>query len=224
MSATPFHVRSCALIVRMEGLPSAINLRELRDRVERCSPSCLYHHFVERLIRPTFDDPEFTNDFAAWAYRALGDTVLAERLGVLDPFSADSIEVLRSRVSEILEERLAEADHVPSVDPGKAFYFTCASMAVFDTGMRINEPSEILGALQRMTRASIYFHFVEGRFRRKEEGDDFSAWLRSNGGLGERLAASFSGVDVAFFSLRSLRDELVQRSQRVLEDEAERSQ
>ena len=96
-------------------------------------------------------------------------------------------------------------------------------MAVFDSGMRINEPSEILGALQRMTRASIYFHFVEGRFRRKEEGDDFSAWLRSNGELGEKLAASVSAVDVAFFSLRYLKNELVQRSQRILEHEAERS-
>ncbi len=220
MGFNPFEVKSCALIVQMDGLPSAINLRELRDRVERCSSASIYHHFVERQLRPTFDDPEFTNDFATWAYRAIGDDVLAERLGILDPFLTDSIESLRAEVLEILEERLSEIDHIPWAGPGKGFFFMRASIVVFDTGMRINEPRNILWALTRMTRRSVYYHFVEGRSRHHGGGDDFSEWLRAGGELGRKLAGAFSSVDVQFYSLRGLRDELIYRARQIMQDDA----
>jgi hypothetical protein len=216
MGINPFEVKSCALIVRMDGLPSAINLRELRDRVERCSPTSIYHHFIERLLRPTFDDPEFTNDFAVWAYRALGDQVLAERLANLDPFAAESIESLRMSIIDVLEERLTEIDHIPSADRGKGFYFMQASLVVFDTRTRISRPEEILAALIKMTRRSVYFHFVEGRARHHGGPDDFSDWLQSGGELGQRLAEALASVDVQFFSLRALQDELIRRAREII--------
>ena len=215
MEAGPFEVKSCALIVRMDGLPSAVNLRELRDRVGRCTAESIYHHFIEHLLRPTFTEPEFTNDLAGWAYRALGDQVLAERLANLDPFAA-SIEDLRLNIIEVLEERLGEVEHHPSVARGKGFYFMRASIVVFDTGMRIQKPEDILGALRKMTRRSLYFHFVEGRARHHGGPDDFSDWLQAGGELGRRLAKALASVDVQFFSLRALKNELIRRSREVI--------
>ncbi|MBI3129017.1 MAG: hypothetical protein HYZ11_15530 [Candidatus Tectomicrobia bacterium] len=220
MAAGPFEVKSCALIVRMDGLPSAVNLRELRDRTGRCSDKSIYHHTIERLIRPGFDEPEFTNDFAAWAYRSLGDQILAERLANLDPFAASSIESLRADILDILEERLAEIEHLPSVPWGKGFYFMQASIVVFDTGMRIGRPEDILGALRKMTRRSLYFHFVEGRSRHQGP-DDFSDWLQAQGELGRRLAGALAGVDVQFFNLRDLKQEMIRRARGVIGGGAE---
>ena len=78
----PFAVKDCALIARMAGIDTALNLRELRERLKIAPVECLFHHFCETQIRPTFDDPEFRNDFAIWTARELHDRVLAERLGI----------------------------------------------------------------------------------------------------------------------------------------------
>ncbi len=216
MGVSPFEIKSCALIVRMDGEPSAINLRELCDRTTRCSDDSIYHHFCEIQLRPTFDDPEFTNDFATWAYRALRDDVLAERLGILDPQTAGSIENLRTALLDVLEERLSEIDYIPWAGYGRAFYFMRASMVVFDTGVRLNRPDEIIWALKTMSRASIYYHFVEARRHFPEGNDDFSEWLRRNGPLGLRLDEEFSRMDVQFYPLRDLRQELLRRAHEVV--------
>src|SRR4030042_776893 len=92
---TPFEVKDCALLIRMSGLPPAMNLRELRDRIASCGENVLYHHFCETTLRPTFDDPDYRNDFAVWAKFYLGDRVLAERLGILDPYSYERMEEVR---------------------------------------------------------------------------------------------------------------------------------
>jgi len=59
----PFAVKDCALIAIATG-ERAHNLRELRDRLETTRPGCIYHHFWGGLLRPSFDDPEYQNDFA----------------------------------------------------------------------------------------------------------------------------------------------------------------
>ena len=82
----PFELMDCALISLAIG-KRAINLRELRDRIAEAPESSLYYHFYENMLRPSFDDPEYRNDFALWAKRALHDSRLAEQLGILDPLS-----------------------------------------------------------------------------------------------------------------------------------------
>ncbi|HSG26894.1 MAG TPA: DUF5752 family protein, partial [Candidatus Krumholzibacterium sp.] len=74
----PFEIRDCALAAVATGL-SAENLKELRSVIRDVDQGSLYYHFWGGLLRPRFDDPEFNNDFAAWARHALHDKVLAER-------------------------------------------------------------------------------------------------------------------------------------------------
>ena len=102
--------------------------------------------------RPTFDDPEFTNDFATWAYRDLRDDELAEHLGILDPDSFDSVEDLRGALLDTLEDRLAQIERIPGADIGHAFYFMRSSMLVFDTSMVLENPEDMMWVLRRMTR------------------------------------------------------------------------
>ncbi len=207
---TPFEVKDCALLVRMSGLPPAVNLRELRDRVAACGENVLYHHFFETTLRPTFDDPDYRNDFAVWAKMYLGDRVLAERLGILDPYSSgNTMEELRATVLEIIDDRLGELTMVPWVRPGDEFLFKEATTVVFDTGERIHHPEELAPAIRRMTNGSIYYHFLEALRRPPVGKDDFSAWLLEGGEEYASYLVSLGSIDIQFHSLAHLRMELV---------------
>jgi hypothetical protein len=82
-----FEIKDCVLLSLMSGMPPDFNLRELRDRIAACSNDVLYHHFCETTLVASFDYPDFRNDFAVWSSKRLGDKVLAERLGIIDPYS-----------------------------------------------------------------------------------------------------------------------------------------
>ncbi|GAB4368126.1 MAG: DUF5752 family protein [Deltaproteobacteria bacterium] len=206
----PFEIKDCALLVRMSGLPPAINLRELRMRIAACSESVLYHHFCETLLRPTFDNPDYRNDFAVWAKLYLGDRVLAERLGILDPYAMGSIEELRGAVLEILEDRLSEITDVTSVSRGDEFYFLEATTVTFDTGDRIRHPRELAAAVRGMTNGSIYYHFLEARRRLDGKQDDFSFWLQEEPEKNRGLIEALGSIDFYFYSLAELRRQIVQ--------------
>lgn len=207
---TPFAVMDCVLLSRMSGLPPAVNLRELRDRLAICSEGVIYHHFCETWLRPTFDDPEFRNDFALWAKSGLHDRVLAERLAIIDPYEYTAIADLRQHLLELIEERLSELQPwVPMARAGLEFNFMQATTVVFDTGERIGAPKHLADAVGRMTNGSIYFHFLEARRRPPLLQDDFGAWLTTLNGGYQRLIGALSEIDIYFSSLAEIRSEIV---------------
>lgn len=206
---TPFEVKDCALLVRMCGLPPAINLRELRERIAACSENALFHHFCDPLLRPAFDHPDYRNDFAVWAKWYLSDRVLAERLGILDPFSMSSLEELRAVTLEIIDERLSEVVAIPSAAHGDEFFFLEATTVVFDTGERVVSPKELAPAIKRMTNGSIYYHFLEARRRPPVGKDDFTAWLKGEEKKNARYIRALDSIDFYFHSLSNLKEELV---------------
>ena len=206
---TPFKVKDCALLVRMSGVPPAINLRELRERLAACSEDVLFHHFCEPLLRPAFDHPDYRNDFAVWAKWYLGDRILAERLGILDPFSMGSLEELRAATLDIIDERLSEMVLIPSAAPGDEFYFLEATTVVFDTGERITSPRDLAPAIRNMTNGSVYYHFLEARRRTQAGKDDFSAWLREEEKKNAKYIRALDSIDFYFHSLSNLKEELI---------------
>ena len=206
---TPFAVKDCALLIRMSGLPPAINLRELRERVAACSENVLFHHFCESLLRPAFDHPDYRNDFAVWAKWYLTDRVLAERLGILDPYTVKSLDELRAITLDIIDERLSEVVAIPSAAPGDEFYFLEATTVVFDTGERVNTPKDLGPAIRKMTNGSIYFHFLEARRRDPVGMDDFSAWLKSEEKKNAKYIRALREIDFYFHSLSNLKEEII---------------
>ncbi len=203
-------------MVKMADVRPAYNLRELYDRIRSCSPDSIYHHFCETPLRATFDDPAFRNDFAVWSHRALNDEILAERLGVLDPYDFEDTEELRRIVLDIIDDRLSEITHVPWAKSGQEFHFLQALTVVFDTGRWIEDPVELPRAISRMTTSSLYYHFLEARRRVEGRYDDFTAWLKDWNDRSEPLIESFSVVDFYFLSLRELQIELSHGADRVL--------
>lgn len=205
---TPFEVKDCVLLLRMSGLPPAMNLRELRDRIAACGENVLYHHFCETTLRPTYDNPDYRNDFAVWAKLYLGDRVLAERLGILDPYAFDTMEELRAVVLDIIDDRLGELTTVPWVRPGDEFLFKEATTVIFDTGERIQSPKELGPAVLKMTNGSIFYHFLEALRRPPIRMDDFSSWLMEAGEEFAPWIRSLGAIDYHFHTLSDLRKEL----------------
>jgi len=207
----PFEVKDCALLARMSGLPPAFNLRELRERIAVCGENVLFHHFCETTLRGTFDHPDYRNDFAAWSKLYLGDRVVAERLGILDPYAFSSLAELRAATLEVIDERLGESTMIPWARPGDELFFMEATTVVFDTGLRISHPRELAASIGAMTGGSVYFHFLEARRRPPFGKDDFTAWLLENdaGGTSRPYAEALARIDFSFHDLAHLRKELV---------------
>ena len=210
---TPFEVKDCALLTRMSGLPPAFNLRELRERIAACDDNVLFHHYCETTLRATFDNPDYRNDFAVWSKLYLGDRVLAERLGILDPYAFPSLGELRAATLEVIDERLGELTMIPWARPGDQFFFMEATTVMFSAGIRISHPSEFADAIRKMTNGSIYFHFLEARRRPPIGADDFTAWLLENedGGRNRPYIEALGRIDFYFHSLADLREELATR-------------
>ena len=205
----PFQIKDCTLITRMGGVESAVNLRELRERIAVCPVECLFHHFCETVVRPTFDDPEFRNDFAVWSSRQIRDRILAERLGIINPYSFDNFEQLRELLLEIIDERLSEVPFIPWVPRGADFRFMRAVTVVFDCGVNLSVPEDLVRELPSFTTSSVYYHFVEARRRTPDKSDDFSAGLTGFGSGTKRLVAALKGIDFYYLALPELKETLI---------------
>jgi len=208
VKVAPFAIKDCALIIRICDQLPAINLRELHERVSNCPVDSLYHHFCETAIRPSFDDPEFHNDFAIWARHALHDHVLAERLEILHPYSFTDMEELRKELIDIIADRLSEIHFIPWALHDQAFFFKQATTVVFDTNRTIESPEDLGSAVAAMTTSSLYYHFWEARRRTPGNMDDFSFWLTGWNDRGKPLIEAFSQIDFYFMSLRELQQKL----------------
>ena len=207
----PLLVKDCALITIATGI-RAQNLRELRDRLEAVHPSSIYYHFWGRLLAPSFEQPEFNNDFAAWARHGLHDYIVAERLSVVDPTEFPDLELLRQELIEIIEERLYESVLVPWAKTDQQFYFKRAKIIVFDTQHRIEKPTMLPQMLPALSLGSIFYHFIDARRRPPEGVDDFSAWLDAYGEAYAVLRNEIGSIDLYFSTMSEIRERLAHLS------------
>jgi hypothetical protein len=208
MQSTPFTVRDCALITLASGI-KAQTLREFHAALGRVPIDSISNHFWGRLLRPQFDEPEYNNDFASWAYHALHDKPLAERLSVVTPTDFEDLEALRQELLEVIDERLEESEFVPWARADQQFNFLQAQTVVFDTGLRFGAPQEIMPYLANLSTGSIYYHFIDARSRTPQRCDDFSAWVSGLGEEYQSLAKALCALDPYFSSLKEIRQQLV---------------
>ncbi|NQU06531.1 MAG: hypothetical protein HQ568_10590 [Calditrichaeota bacterium] len=204
----PFKVRDCALVILSTGF-RAQTLRELREGLSAVHEDCIYHHFWGRLLQPRFDEPEYSNDFAAWARHGLHEKALAEKLAVIDPTELDSIDDVRSEVIEIVEERLDETEYVPWARADQMFYFVTSKLIILDTGLEVKSPTELGEALRKIPMGSIFYHFIDARRRNVTRCDDFSNWLIENDDKYKKLRAQLVAYDPFFSSLNTVRNDII---------------
>ncbi len=210
----PFAVNDCAMLSIATGI-SAQNLRELRDRLCEVPESSIYYHFWGMRLRPRFEEPVYNNDFAQWAQEGLHDRRLAERLGVIDPPSFSGIDELREELIDVIEERLEEAEYVPWAKPENGFRFIRSILVIFDTGVRVKRPEDLISILPKLSRSSLYYHFIDARRRSPEGVDDVRAWLAGFGETYAELQAEIATIDPYFTSLSDLSRLLSESFQRM---------
>lgn len=186
----------------------AQNLRELRDHLHTVHPDSIYHHFWGGLMRPKFVDPEYCNDFAAWARHALHDLTLAERLGVIDPTEFADQESLRHDLIEVVEMRLDESEQVVWARADQQFHFIRSQIVVLNTHKSIAVPEELPGYLPHLSVGSVFYHFIDARRRTAGHDDDFREWLAQFGDRYEPLRSRLAALDYYFITMHELREQL----------------
>lgn len=202
-----FVIKDCAMSAIATGR-RAQNLRELRDAMINVLPGSIYYHFWGRLLRPSFDDPEYNNDFASWTRHQLHDIALAERLGVIDPAEYSDIEALRQEVIDVIEQRLDETEFLSWAPRDRQFQFVSAQTVVFDTHRRIENPSELAAVVPALSVGSIYYHVIDARRREPYGIDDFRSWISQFGDRYQDLNAKLAELDPYFVTLVELRGQL----------------
>lgn len=205
--ADPFAVKDCALITIAMG-ERAHNLRELRDRLMTTERGIMYYHFWDAMLRPRFVDPEYQNDFAAWAHHELHDRRLAEKLAIINPTDYEFMDDLRQKMIDVIEERMDEEDFVPVAEVAHPFFFIRSQIVIFDTNIRVATPEELAEFIPRISASSIFYHFIDACRRTASGENDFTEWLWSFGAECGPLAEEISSIDPYFSSLSELRDQL----------------
>jgi hypothetical protein len=205
----PFEVKDCALIRLSTGL-RAQNLREFLLNLRQAPAASIYHHFWGRFLDPTYDEPEYGNDFSGWAARGLNDRALAERLAAIDPGAHEDLEGLRQAVIDAVEARLDETEMVPWAKADQQFCFIWSQMIIFGTGRVVKKPRELGPMVASLSTGSIFYHFLDARRRPPLGDDDFTRWLRSFAPVSDPACAALRAIEPNLTTLPELRHRIAQ--------------
>jgi len=179
------------------------------DTVRTVPEAVLEHHMMRCVLEDHFELNEFPNDLARWCWYGLGDHVLGEAIGLVDPYRCPTVESLRSTLVNLIEERLWGLDRVPWCRPGLELYLVESRLVTYDTGERFPTPAALTEGMERMPLNSLYYHVHGARRRTEGRTDDFSQWLEDFG-VDAGVVARIRAVDFYFLNLRQLRQEFLQ--------------
>jgi len=217
MDATePFCVMDCSLVRCATGRV-CWNLRELLEAIRSVPDAVLEHHMMRCVLEDHFSLYEFPNDLARWCWSALGDQILAERLGVVDPYRHSTIDSLRGALLDTIEDRLWGQDRVPWCHPGLELHLIQSRLVTYDTGERVSTPAELVETIERMSMRSLFYHVHEARRRSGGRTDDLSQWLEGVG-VDPEVVRRLREIDFYFLNLSQLRDELLATFQQYMMD------
>src|SRR5437762_11145876 len=173
----PFALFDCSLARRAVGR-SCSNLRDLLDALRTVPDTVLEHHMMRCALDDHFELYEFPNDLARWCWDALGDRLLAEQLGLVDPYQHPSMASVRSALVNMIEDRLWGLERVPWCRPGLELHLASSRIVAFDTGERLPTLAALAQALPRFSSRSLFYHVHEAMRRSGVNNlDDFSTCL-----------------------------------------------
>jgi hypothetical protein len=203
----PFAVFDCSLASMPIGR-SCSNLRELLEAIRTVPDMVIEHHMTRCALADHFDLDEFPNDLARWCWDMLGDHMLAEQLGLIDPYQYESIESLRADLINVIEERVWGIDRVPSCPPGLELHLVGSRLIAYDTGERLSTPAALAEAIPLFSLRSFFYHVHIARLRTPGRSDDFSNWLESYG-ADAGLVARLRKIDAQFMNLNQVREQII---------------
>lgn len=203
----PFRFFSAEHLLKIERQRAA-NLGQLLEGIRSCSEDSIVQHTFRTLQEHHFIQEGYTNDFAHWAFFACNENELAERLARLDIREFISIETLRSRIVETLEEYLAKFSQVGERTAGEPFYFCSSRTVVLPTKLLARNLEEFARALEAVSVHSLHYHFIEARLRLKLRSNDFSKWLSEEMEL-KHAAELLNQIDIYALTLQGVRQRIL---------------
>jgi hypothetical protein len=215
MAADPFVFFGCVEL-RQALDKTALDERELMDRIEEVPPDSIFYHTHGYFLRHRPVTMAYGNDFARWVALEVRDQALAERLALVDPFEFASLEDLREELVSIIRDHLATLSSVPRVEFGEPFYFQESHVVEVPLGATARSLAEFRAGLAGAEASAIYFHMVEARTRLGRRSGDFAEWLRISLGMPE-LAERIGRIDTYMTSLERVRAKILSLVDEVLE-------
>ena len=203
-----FCVMDCSLVRCATGRACS-NLRELLEAIHTVPDAVLEYHMMRCALEDHFELHEFPNDLARWCWTVLGDNVLGEQLGLVDPYRLASPGALRATLVNLIEDRLWCLDHAPWCRPGLELHLVESRLIAYDTGECISTPAALAEAIERMSSRSLFYHVHDARRRTAGQSDDFSLWLEQCGAE-PQLVTALRAIGFHFLNLRQLRQALVE--------------
>jgi hypothetical protein len=183
---SPFHFNSAAYLVRIER-ERAANVGELLLALRKCSEDSIFQHTFRTLQEHHFIGHEYSNDFSQWTHLGRYEEGLAKDLGDVDIQSFTSIEDLRERIVQIVENYLRREPGSRDRTAVKPFCFCSSETVVMPTPFVAHNLQDFTNAIEQVSLHSIHYHFIEARLRLKLKTNDFSQWL-------EELGFNFQGT------------------------------
>jgi hypothetical protein len=182
--------------------------KALAELVEEVPLDSIHFHTHSYFLRHRFIERAYPNDFAQWVVTQVGDSVLGERLAVVDPFDYPNLEDLREEIISIIDDHLSRMSIIPRVVFGEPFHFKRSRILEVPIGLEARSLLEFRKAVAEVDVSAIYFHMFEAHFRLGREESDFSAWIRTGLGLHE-LADCIRSINPYLGSLERLRSSLI---------------
>jgi hypothetical protein len=180
------------------------NLHELADALRVVSDGAIEHHMFRCALEDHFELYEFPNDLARWAWDALGDHLLGEQLGLIDPYRHPSTQSVRETLLDVVEERLWGLDRAPWCRPGLELHLVESRLVAYSTGQVFETPVALAEAIGRLPLRSLFFHVHEAHRRTRGQTDDISQWLAAYGADAD-LVDHLRKIDFYALNLSQLR-------------------
>ncbi len=178
----PFYFNTSESLLRI-GSQKAENLSELLHAVETCPDDSIFQHTFRTLQEHHFIRQGFTNDFAHWTLSAIHEPELARQLASIDVREFPSIDGLRRKIVESIDQYLKSHPDVGVRPARKPFYFCSSDVIVLPTAFAPNTLEGFIDSIEKVSVHSIYYHFIEARLRIRRLWNDFSVWLEEDAGL-----------------------------------------
>jgi len=193
--------------------------RELLDRLEDVPPGSVFYHTHGYFLRHRPITTAYGNDFAAWVAVHVRDVVLAERLAVINPFEAATLEDLREELMSVIHDHLLRTTSVPRVEFGELFHFQQSHIVEVPLGPVATTLAEFRAGLAEVDASAIYFHMVEARARLGRRSGDFAEWIRTSLAMPD-LAERIERIDAYMTGLERVRARVLALVDGALEGDA----
>jgi hypothetical protein len=202
----PFHFQTQLHLPVILG-PKAKNPIELLECIKKVPETSIYYHTHHFILKHHYLSPTPSNDFAYWVSNILGMAEMGERLESVDTVTFKKLEDLRNEFITIISDEIQRTARLNECQRGEEFFFMSCLSTIMPTAFVVQNVSEFLDALTKVSINSIYFHFFEAPLRLGRLDNDFTIWLRKIGS--EKFAQQLTLLDPYTMTLEELRDRII---------------